>query len=128
MNKSRDTLREEFKDNGFSYSDIGSKEIGILTRILKEELSLFENDRFRMKLRHLRNNDIVYKEDGSLLKCHFMVDGCVDGEKPYFRRREAISFNTQDIKGDGFIGFAGWSDNRNVMPFINSFSRFIKEL
>ena len=123
-----DKLREEFKENCFNYSEIGSREIGILTRILKEELSNFNNKGFYMTLCKLRKKDIEYKEDGTLKKCFFMVDGCVVGETPYFKRREAISFNTQDTKGVGFIGFAGWSDSTNIEPFTTSFSRFMNEI
>ena len=35
MKKATDTLREEFKNNNFNYSDIGSKEIETLTMDLK---------------------------------------------------------------------------------------------
>lgn len=126
--KVRDKLREEFKNNCFNYSDIGSKEIGTLTRILKEELSNFDNNGFIMTLCKLRKNDIEYKEDGTLKKCFFMVDGYVEGRIQRFKRREAISFNTQCSKGNGFIGFAGWSDETNIKPFIAAFSRFMNEL
>lgn len=123
-----DKLRKEFKENCFNYSDIGSREIGILTKILKEELSNFNNKGFYMTLCKLRKNDIEYKEDGTLKKCFFMVNGFVDSEAPYFKRREAISFNTQDTKSNGFIGFAGWSDSTNIEPFITSFMKFMNEL
>ena len=124
----KDFLRLEFTDKCYSYSDIGSKEIATLTRILKEELSNFNNNGFYMTLCKLRKKDIEFKEDGTLKKCFFMVTGCVEGETPYFKRREAISFNTQDAKGVGFIGFSGWSDSTNEKPFLNAFSRFINEL
>lgn len=128
MKKQQDVLRQKFKDNSFTYSLIGSKEIAILQRILKEELSKFDNNGFKMTLCKLRQKDIEYKEDGTIKKCFFMVDGCVTGEKPYFKRREAISFNTQDNEGYGFIGFAGWSDSNNLKPFLSSFDRFMDEL
>lgn len=128
MKKTNNELREEFKNNGFNYSDIGSKEIGVLTRLLRDELSKFNNNGFFMTLRKLRKKDFEYKDDGTLKKCFFMVDGCVEGEVPYFKRREAISFNTQDKSGYGFIGFAGWSDSTNIKPFINAFTRFMNEI
>ena len=62
--KETEALRKEFKDNGFSYSDIGSKEIGTLAKILKEELSNFDNNGFQMTLCKLRKEDIEYKENG----------------------------------------------------------------
>ena len=117
--------RIEFYNRGLSYSKIGSLEIGTLSKILKEELSKFNNNGFRMTLRKLRKNDIEYKEDGSLKKCFFMVDGCVDGEKPYFKRREAISFNEQKRHRYGFICFAGSSYSHNKEPFIKTFEKFM---
>jgi hypothetical protein len=30
-------------------------------------------------------------------------------------KRECVSFNT-----DGFIGFAGWADNNNIIPILNA--------
>lgn len=41
----------------------------------------------------------------------------------YFDSREAITFNS-----DGFIGFAGWADDKNVQPVLAGFADWIKEL
>ena len=41
----------------------------------------------------------------------------------YFDSREAVSFNT-----DGFIGFAGWADDRNVQPILDGFKAWVGEL
>ena len=123
----RKDLREEVSKKGLTYSDIGSKEIGTLTRLLKEELSVFKNNSFTMTLCRLRKRDIEYKEDGTLKKCFFMVRGVIDGKQVHFKRREAISFNTQDKEGNGFIGFAGWSDSTNIKPFLNAFSKFLNQ-
>ncbi|AGO49632.1 hypothetical protein Phi13:2_gp022 [Cellulophaga phage phi13:2] len=127
-NMKRSDLREEVSKKGLTYSDIGSKEIGVLTRLLKEELSVFENDGFTMTLCRLRERDIEYKEDGTLKKCFFMVKGVIDGKQVHFERREAISFNTQDKEGEGFIGFAGWSDSTNVKPFLTAFYKFLNQI
>lgn len=124
----KELVREEFKFKGFTYSDIGSKEIGILTRILEEELYNFDNKGFKMILRKIRKKDIEYKKDGTIKKCFLTVSGCVYGETPHFTRREAISFNPQDKTGNEFIGFAGWSDSTNLQPILNAFIRFMNEL
>lgn len=34
----------------------------------------------------------------------------------YFKAREAVTFKT-----DGFVGFAGWSDETNVQPIVEGF-------
>jgi hypothetical protein len=41
----------------------------------------------------------------------------------YFDNREAVSFNK-----DGFIGFAGWADDRNVQPVSEGFAKWVKEV
>ena len=41
----------------------------------------------------------------------------------YFDNREAISFNT-----DGFIGFAGWADQKNVQPILAGFTQWVREM
>lgn len=41
----------------------------------------------------------------------------------YFDSREAVTFNS-----DGFIGFAGWADEKNVQPVLAGFKDWIKEL
>ena len=41
----------------------------------------------------------------------------------YFDRREAVSFNR-----DGFIGFAGWSDDTNVQPILRGFVAWVGEM
>lgn len=40
----------------------------------------------------------------------------------YFTGREAISFNS-----DGFIGFCGWADDKNSMPFLVAFYRWVND-
>lgn len=37
--------------------------------------------------------------------------------------REAVSFN-----GDGFIGFAGWADARNIVPILDGVTDWLVEL
>ena len=111
--------RELYKQSGISYSDIGSKDIAQLIDCIKNELNNSDNE-LEMKLCKLRKNDVTYKEDGSIKNCYLMVDGA------YFKRREAISFNTQSIKGEEFIGFAGWAGGKNTEPFINAFETWIK--
>lgn len=41
----------------------------------------------------------------------------------YFESREAVTFNS-----DGFIGFAGWADEKNVQPVLAGFKEWIKGL
>ncbi|MBD9539963.1 hypothetical protein IB276_10920 [Ensifer sp. ENS04] len=41
----------------------------------------------------------------------------------YFKNREAVTFN-----GNGFIGFAGWSDETNVQPILSGFMKWLDAL
>ncbi|ASS55886.1 hypothetical protein [Rhizobium leguminosarum] len=41
----------------------------------------------------------------------------------YFKNREAVTFN-----GNGFIGFAGWSDDHNVQPILSAFTKWVRSL
>lgn len=109
-----DEARELYKKSGLTYRDIGSKEIAMLMDCIKAELLITETD-LKFSLPNLRKSDINYNDDGSIKNCYIMVNG------DYFKRREAISFNTASLKGDEFIGFAGWASTANTQPFINAF-------
>jgi len=126
METKNDKARLIFKEKGLSYLNIKKEQIEILQNLLKEELSSFENHGFIMKLCALRKNDVEFNDDGTLKKCYFRAKGIIKGSnngiyKPiiHFKEREAISFNQ-----DGFIGFAGWADSTNVVPFLKAFNRF----
>ncbi len=41
----------------------------------------------------------------------------------YFTKREAVTFNR-----DGFIGFAGWADDKNVQPILEAFCGWVADL
>lgn len=121
MIMNNEEARKLFHQSGISYSDIGSKEIAQLIKYVKTELIKTDSE-LNMKLCRLRKNDVSYKDDGSIKNCYLMVDGS------YFKRREAISFNTQNIKGEEFIGFAGWADDKNVKPFIDGFVTWLRNM
>ena len=41
----------------------------------------------------------------------------------YFNNRQAVTFEK-----DGFIGFAGWSDDTNIKPILKGFMEWLKEV
>jgi len=127
--KNREEARDYFKSKDLSYIDISKNTIDELVEFIKEELTSFENNGFTMKMCAIRKNDISYGGQGEITKCYLRVKGIIKGSndgvhKPiiHFKEREAISFNQ-----DGFIGFAGWSDDKNVKPFIDAFVRWVDE-
>lgn len=65
---------------------------------------------------HMRPNPVIKKIRGrdQVREAYLRVDG------PYFRDREAISFNA-----DGFIGFAGWASTANAKPFLDAFVEWV---
>ena len=64
---------------------------------------------------HMRTKpDIRTNRYGHVKEAYLRVQG------PYFSNREAISFNV-----GGFIGFAGWASDKNVVPFVNAFVEWV---
>lgn len=127
--KNREEARDLFKEIGLSYSEIRMFDIDKLKGFLMMELEHFQNNGFTMKLCQLRKKDIVLDENGSLIKCFFRVKGIIKSSANgafkdiiHFTEREAISFNQ-----DGFIGFAGWADDKNYRPFVDAFVRWVND-
>lgn len=58
----------------------------------------------------------VVKAEEGIAEAYLRIDGA------YFHAREAISFNP-----GGFIGFAGWASDDNVVPFLRAFFRWLYE-
>jgi hypothetical protein len=101
--------RNKFKESGLKYSDIGSREIAKLSNLLRDELYL--NNKFNLSV----NPDIKckYDKNGSIISCFIYVNS------NYFTKREAFSFNSEE-----FIGFCGWADRSNCIPFYNTFDKW----
>lgn len=118
----RDEARKLFADYLFDYSGVTGNDIYALEALIG--IKLAENNEeegsLQMHLAH-RKNDApkikVGKNIGQTIESAFI---CVDGD--YFKGREAISFNS-----DGFIGFAGWADDKNVQPFLRAFVLWVVE-
>jgi hypothetical protein len=104
--------REYFKNKGLTYQDITAGDICVLTMMLNKEIKRTiknqENSVYTMYLSEKIKSK--YSTNGSLKECFIFVNA------HYFTRRECISFNL-----DGFIGFAGWSDQTNLKPILRAF-------
>ena len=117
MINTREEAREYFKKKGLSYSWIKEFEIEKLRFLIEKELLEYLKDggehakKMDMKLSNKFKKSYygpIWNKDKTLKFACITVNGS------YFKNREGICFND-----DGFIGFCGWADNSNKMPFIN---------
>jgi len=111
----RDDARELFSNSGLKYADLTKSNIQKLRNLinLRMKESGVMDGTFRCKQRA----KFCLLEDGSIrhagLRC----------KSHYFDDREAVSFNP-----DGFVGFAGWSDDTNIKPILNGFKDWIENI
>ncbi|PZL78220.1 hypothetical protein CI088_00160 [Enterococcus plantarum] len=109
--------RQYFKDCGLSYADIKEPDFWLLVAMVSKELSEFV---FSSHAYEDKGNMTINKKT---LKFTFTKKGLknafIEVDGPYFKGREAISFNR-----DGFIGFAGWAGGNNADPFIKGFVKW----
>jgi len=111
--EARNLFKNEYN---LTYKNISSRELFKLYSILKTELENYkiEGQFILMKKIKIQINSINFYEDGSIEYAFFRCKGS------WFDDREAISFNR-----DGFIGFAGWSDDTNIIPFVQAFKKWL---
>lgn len=120
---SRDVLREIF-DERFLYSDLTPNDIDALEGFIAIELA-----RYNRECSYARNTNMHTSHRGkvcSKIRMNPRTGGIESAflfcDGSYFTGREAISFNS-----DGFIGFCGWADDKNSMPFLFAFYRWVNE-
>lgn len=106
-----DDARDCFTKYGLSYKDIHKADIDALWEILSRKIKQANKEKVTsVQMRMSKAKHIDYNEDSSIRSCYLYVNA------DYFLRRECISFNP-----DGFIGFAGWSDSKNLVPILDAF-------
>lgn len=108
----RDEAREKFASSGLKYQDLSRQKLQRLRNMINMEM--IKSGLFNGKYR-ARQRPIFCPGDP------FFAG--IECRSYYFERREAVSFNR-----DGFIGFAGWSDEKNVQPILSGFSSWVDEL
>jgi hypothetical protein len=115
----RDEARDYFKNKGLSYTDVTEEDIRDLVQFLSEELKEYVKNggehakTMDMKARKPLVKHVKILKRTSLQYAYLKVKGS------YFDSREAISFNK-----DGFIGFGGELDDKNVQPILKAFCRW----
>jgi hypothetical protein len=110
----RDEARALWASSGLNYSVLTTPNLRRLVILLGREMKV--SDLFRGTYRMHRS--LGLRRDGAKtlqaqLRCKAF----------YFDNREAVTFGS-----DGFIGFAGWSDEKNVVPILKGFRKWVAEL
>ena len=111
--------RQYFRRKGLSYHDITEGDILSLLMLLNREIKK-SNKAGETSVSTMHMSSKIYmkkRTNGTIINCFLYVNS------HYFTRREAISFNE-----DGFIGFAGWADQRNTNPLLRAFLRWCDDL
>lgn len=130
MLKTTEEARQYFKP--LTYKDITEKRFNKLVAILEEHLGKWNrlhleerqegiiNSKYYMTIhphkRFSKYPGTRYVKDifGDLKEAFIIV------ECDRYSKRSGISFNQ-----DGFIGFAGWADSTNVIPFLTAFEEWV---
>jgi hypothetical protein len=103
--------RQYFADKGLTYNDITEGDIATLSYMLNQRIKRAAKYGEITRGTHLSANmDIDMRDDGSIKGCYLYVSA------PHYADRECVSFNE-----NGFIGFAGWSDDEIVQPILQAF-------
>lgn len=108
--KTRDEARTIFAVSGLTYDDVTRESIQALRNIINRKMveSALMSNSFRCRQRPKMSRD-----GSAEISC----------KSHYFDKREAVTFNR-----DGFIGFAGWSDERNVQPILEGFCEWVNAI
>jgi len=110
----RDEARARFKDAGLTYGNVDAASLQRLKELIDEKMVASG----LMKGSYRCNDKVKLQGQG---KAQFFAG--IECHAFYFDKREAVSFNQ-----DGFIGFAGWSDDTNVQPILEGFVAWVEEL
>lgn len=112
----RDDARQLWTDSGFDYSVLTDRNLYKLARLIEENLN--RHTELAMWLNFYKKSCRPYRiykiPNSSIFKVEFSVNG------DYFVKREGITFNH-----DGFIAFAGWASDTNVVPFLEAFKSWV---
>lgn len=113
---SRDEARQLWADSGLDYSVLTTRNLYKLARLISDNLN--RHTELDMWLNFYKKSCLpyrIYKHPNSFtFKVVFSVNG------NYFIEREGITFNH-----DGFISFAGWASDTNVVPFLEAFKSWV---
>lgn len=107
----RNDARAAFAASGLTYADLRRDDLRALRNAIDKELKasgLIEGYRSYRPIK-----TVNWPKGWAEIRCSAY----------YFDEREAVTFNT-----NGFIGFAGWADDKNVVPIIAGFLKWLDAL
>lgn len=107
----RNDARAAFAATGLTYADLGRDDLRALRNAIDKELKssgLIEGYRSDRSIRM-----VDWPMGWAAIRCNAY----------YFEKREAVTFGPE-----GFIGFAGWADDKNVVPIIAGFLKWLDAL
>lgn len=113
MEMNRDDARKAFSDSGLTYAVISKQSIQLLRNLINQ----------RMKESGYMKDSYRCWQRGKIRLTQWGVFAEIRCRSENWESREAVSFNT-----DGFIGFAGWADNKNIQPVLAGFMDWLKEM
>jgi len=108
----KEEARNYFESSNLNYQDIEMNDIYKLIKALNKHICVSNNEMLIMINEPIlkgKHRNIIFKNN-QLVFAQLTVKGT------YFKEREAITFDF-----DGFIGFCGWADKYNEIPFIHGF-------
>jgi hypothetical protein len=108
----RDEMRSLFAESGLTYADLTVEKLRKLVVVINNKMK--ESNLIQGTYRC--NGRVKFQN-----KTRFFAG--LTCKSFYFKDREVVSFND-----DGFIGFAGWSDDTNVQPILAGFKQWIGDL
>lgn len=106
----RDNAREVWAAAGLTYSNLTLGRVQRLQEMCGDEMIAHR--------KHLPGFAMLPKVDVSLQPDGFHIE--LRCKAVHFTKREAITFNA-----GGFIGFAGWADDINVVPILTGFAKWV---
>ncbi len=108
----RDEARRKFQSSGIAYKSLTRPRLQRLRCLINEAMKksgCFDNT-YRCRQRPIVVDKGKFR---AWINCKSF----------YFDDREAVTFNS-----DGFVGFAGWADDKNVQPILVGFSSWVDEM
>lgn len=101
----RDHARNLIAEQGITPLNVSEHQISVLMSCLRRAFKSAPNYKGSMRLKNRK------------------VTKFLEMKTNQWERRECVSFNS-----DGFIGFAGWADDKNIQPILKAVGMWVEQL